>query len=136
MKKLIQTLLHNLNRYKGFLLFALIYMLYFAIFHQGESNCLIKRMTGISCPLCGMTRSVYHLIQFDISTSIIYHPFIIVMPIIGVVFLFRGYQVIDYIFYSKFFWFIILVLYLGIYIVRISMYYPNVVPIEYLVTII
>ena len=36
--------------------------------------CLLKRLTGLSCPTCGLTRSVCHLLQGDLTGSLALHP--------------------------------------------------------------
>ena len=38
--------------------------------------CLIKAITGVSCPGCGMTRSVLALLRLDFSGAWHYHPLI------------------------------------------------------------
>ena len=38
--------------------------------------CPIKWFTGISCPGCGMTRSLLALCRFDLGAAIAYHPLI------------------------------------------------------------
>ena len=36
--------------------------------------CFLKRLTGLSCPTCGLTRSVCHLLQGDVTGSLAMHP--------------------------------------------------------------
>jgi hypothetical protein len=42
-------------------------------------TCRFKELTGYECPTCGMSRSVYSLISFDIADSIRYNPLGIVL---------------------------------------------------------
>lgn len=39
--------------------------------------CPIYFVTGISCPGCGMTRSLFSLLQFDLDKAMYYHPLIL-----------------------------------------------------------
>lgn len=37
--------------------------------------CLARRLLGVPCPTCGLTRGITHLIRFDIVGAIAWHPF-------------------------------------------------------------
>ena len=50
-----------------------LYCLLALIFHI---PCPIKWFTGISCPGCGMTRSLMALCRFDLEAAIAYHPLV------------------------------------------------------------
>lgn len=39
-----------------------------------HSVCLFRRITGISCPGCGLTRSMAHLAKGDLSAGLRMHP--------------------------------------------------------------
>ena len=36
--------------------------------------CMLKRLTGLSCPGCGLTRSICHALHGDFSGSFALHP--------------------------------------------------------------
>jgi hypothetical protein len=36
--------------------------------------CLLKRLTGLDCPTCGLTRAVCHALQGDWAGSLSFHP--------------------------------------------------------------
>jgi hypothetical protein len=36
--------------------------------------CVLHRLTGLSCPGCGLTRSICHLLQGDLAGSLRLHP--------------------------------------------------------------
>jgi Protein of unknown function (DUF2752) len=36
--------------------------------------CLLKRLTGLDCPTCGLTRAVCSLLQGDWAASLSFHP--------------------------------------------------------------
>ncbi len=45
--------------------------------------CMFKRMTGLDCPGCGMTRAAYALEHGRILEAIRYNLFILVLPFFG-----------------------------------------------------
>lgn len=45
-------------------------------------GCVYRRIFGIICPGCGMTRAVTALLRFDIKTAFMYHPMVFSLPII------------------------------------------------------
>ncbi len=49
----------------------------FAAWQPGDDGvviCPTKRLCGVWCPGCGMTRAVSHLLRGDWSTAFVYHP--------------------------------------------------------------
>jgi hypothetical protein len=60
------------------LLIILIVIIIVAIFHipaawvygDGGVVCLHKKLLGIGCPLCGMTRAVYELVHWNFAVSL------------------------------------------------------------------
>jgi hypothetical protein len=101
------------------------------IFHGNEPNCLIKRTIGVPCPLCGMTRSIYSLCTFQFKDAFIYHPFILFMPLIFIVIMFKGINQIDTLFHNTFFWITMIFILLVIYIGRMVLFFPDVSPMNY-----
>lgn len=128
---LSKIFVRNLDRYKWFIIGLIIYLLYFLVFHADEPNCLIKRTIGFPCPLCGMTRSVTSILTFHFRDAFYYHPFIIFVPLLFIIMMFRGIKQIDILFHSKIFWIIILIVFLGIYLIRMVLYFPDVSPMDY-----
>lgn len=47
--------------------------------------CLLKRMTGLSCPTCGLTRAVCFALQGDWAASLGFHPagILVVFSLVG-----------------------------------------------------
>ena len=41
-----------------------------------DLSCIIKSLTGISCPGCGMTRSTLALFRLDLTAAWHYHPLV------------------------------------------------------------
>ena len=48
----------------------IIILYYLFVFITLDDTCLIKHFTGVNCPTCGMSRSLFALLNFDIATSI------------------------------------------------------------------
>ena len=57
---------------------ALIVIVSFLLQHQ----CLIRRLTGVICPSCGMSRAWLSALQLDFSQAVYYHPMFWCVPII------------------------------------------------------
>ncbi len=62
---------------------------------NGQMPCLFQELTGLYCPGCGGTRAVKALMKGDVITSFLYHPLIIYMILVAVIFVF------SYLFYAK-----------------------------------
>jgi hypothetical protein len=69
-----------------FLIF--IIYLFLNIIHIG---CPIKYLSGISCPGCGMTRSVIAVLQLNFQHAFHYHPLFVLTPVMLLLFLFENY---------------------------------------------
>jgi len=52
------------------------------LFSDSKGVCLNKMLTGIHCPLCGMTRAVHELISLRIPDAIHYKATVLVLPFI------------------------------------------------------
>lgn len=50
-------------------------------------TCIIKHITGISCPGCGMTRALKSLVLFNFSKALYYHPLVFLLIPIAVLLL-------------------------------------------------
>lgn len=51
------------------------------------SFCAFYGFLGIPCPGCGMTRSIGHLLHFDIKHAVMYHPFSVVLLPLMIIYL-------------------------------------------------
>ena len=103
-----------LSRIKVLLLIFLLYLI-LNLFGMG---CPIKFFTGISCPGCGMTRSVWAAMRFQFQEAFYYHPLFFLVPIIFILFLF------EYRFnprFIKYAWSIILSVFILTYIIRLTL---------------
>lgn len=118
-------------KYKSIVLILILYLGYFYFFHHDESNCLVKLSIGIPCPGCGMTRAIGYLLVFDFSTAFHFHPLVFLLPIVLIIFLYQETKYFNKIANSKAFWVSILLLFIIVYAIRMSLYFPNIEPMDY-----
>jgi hypothetical protein len=52
------------------------------IYHGHASFCMFKALTGIECPLCGMTRASCDLLHFRLVSAIHFNPVSIFLPVL------------------------------------------------------
>ena len=123
--------IRNFKDYIWILLFLVIYLVYFRIFHYHESNCLIKRAIGYPCPGCGMSRAIFYFLTFQFKTAFLYHPFVFALPFISFILFVKRLKYIKNIYNSKTFWIILTIVFIGIYIIRMHFYFPDTVPLDY-----
>ena len=88
--------------------------------------CAVYHVLGVPCPACGLTRSFIHLVQGDIAQSIWYHP------------LFWLVVLLPWITHKKiplkrqnFLWITVLVLFTGVWVVRMVLYFPGDAPLNF-----
>lgn len=55
-----------------------------------KTGCIIRRMTGIPCPGCGMTRAVLAILRGDIAGALRLHGMVWSLPVIYVIYLYDG----------------------------------------------
>ena len=57
-------------------------------FDDGETICVWKRMLGVECPGCGLTRATQHFLHGEWEVALDYNPLVIVLvPLLGMVWL-------------------------------------------------
>lgn len=84
-------------------------------------KCPFQTITGIPCPGCNMTTSLYYLLHTDIKRSFYYHALLIPTMLVFVVCVyFRKNEKIIKILLTI--WCILMIMY---YIYRMIMYFPN-----------
>ena len=47
---------------------------------QDHSYCIFKNMTGIQCPLCGMTRAIYLILRLEFISAFVFNPLAFMLP--------------------------------------------------------
>lgn len=66
-------------------------------------GCPFRRILGIPCPFCGMTRAVLSALRLDFAAAFHYHPLFFLAPLLGLCILFhvkRGGHFPKWLFYS------------------------------------
>ncbi|MDD3172299.1 MAG: DUF2752 domain-containing protein [Herbinix sp.] len=101
----------------------IIYLL-LSLLHIG---CPIKFITGISCPGCGMTRAVFSVLRLNFDDAFYFHPLFFLSPIMLFLFLFEPFMKPSF---YKPAWFIIILVFLIAYVIRLFFTQNNVVEID------
>ena len=80
-----------LKRYKTYIFYSLVVLLYVAASYIFDLPCPIKYFTGISCMGCGMTRACISVLRLDLAGAFYYHPLWIMLPFaVILLFVFRN----------------------------------------------
>ncbi|PWL45294.1 MAG: DUF2752 domain-containing protein [Clostridiales bacterium] len=94
-------------------------------------GCPIRNVTGFPCPGCGMTRAYLSAFRLDFQSAFYWHPlwFLAVPLIFAAIFRPQG------IFKNKradnILWISLAVLFLGVYILRMILFFPHTPPMDY-----
>ena len=105
--------------------FILILLLTLVLYHiVFDTSCIIKAIIGIPCPSCGITRAWIYAINGNLKEALHFHPLFWIVIIIGILLLFRNKV-------SNKIWIGLLVLIIGTYVIRLIMYFPHTIPMEY-----
>lgn len=108
-----------------------LFMIYILLTYKLEvNNCILKNLTGMPCPGCGMTRAGIALLHFDFVGAFNYNPMIFLLPIIAIVLIFKEYKFIALLNNSKIFWVLMLAILVVTFVLRMIYVYPN-VPLDY-----
>lgn len=89
------------------------------------SICLIRGITGIPCPSCGMSRAIHSVIKGDIINAFRFHPLFWLPFLVVVLFIIFKRKFFKYILISTIFLLIV------VYILRMIMFFPDVEPMKY-----
>lgn len=108
----------------GFLLLALAVLVL-------DVGCIFRRITGIPCPGCGMTRACLAAMRLDFHSAFFYHPlwFLPAPLVLGTIFFPGGIFVSQKA--EKVMACVLLALVLGVYAVRMLLFFPDTPPMEY-----
>ena len=88
------------------------------------SICLIRGLTGVPCPSCGMSRAIIAFINGDIINAFRFHPLFWLPFILFILIVFK----------RKFFKQIIIgaiISTIAIYFLRMAIFFPNIEPMKY-----
>ena len=53
--------------------------------------CLLRLVTGIPCPTCGMTRAWLACFRLELGAAFTYHPMFLSIPVLALAFLLEGF---------------------------------------------
>ena len=86
--------------------------------------CLIRGLTGMPCPSCGITRAIIAVLNGNFIEAFKLHP-LFWMPFVTVILIILNRK------YYK--WILIgaIVIFIGVYIVRMSIFFPDIEPMKY-----
>lgn len=115
----------KLKKYIPIILAAAV-LLAFAFFSD-TGICVFRRVTGLPCPSCGMTRSYLALFRGDIKTAFFMHPLFWMIPIIIGLILYSHYKKV---YFTKVY-VIIGIIFIAVYIIRMIFMFPHTYPFDY-----
>lgn len=95
-----------------------------------EYSCIIKNISGIPCPGCGMTRAGHSLLKFDFSNALYYNAMIFLVIIVFLIILFKN-TFTKKIYSNNLFWWMCIIIFISYYIFRMIMYFPNEIPMNF-----
>lgn len=89
--------------------------------------CLFRRLTGIPCPCCGMSRAWLAALRLELQTAFTYHPMFWSLPVLALVFLLDGFPIPGHR-VSRWLYTGILVLLIGCYFLRLYLFLNGLEP--------
>ncbi|OGV37864.1 MAG: hypothetical protein A2X48_08235 [Lentisphaerae bacterium GWF2_49_21] len=90
-----------------------------------HTPCLWKNITGIPCPGCGMTRACTAVFHLDLQSAFQHHPLFLIIPFLAYLFLFPGSWLGRRLVANNLFWCIIGGLFIGAYVIRMIVLFPD-----------
>lgn len=98
--------------------------------------CFFRAWLGVPCPGCGMTRAYFALFRGDIGGAFFYHPLFAAPMLIALVcalhaFPSRSIRWVNRLYASNVFWGALLALIVGVYIVRMILFFPHTPPMDF-----
>ena len=88
------------------------------------SICLIRGLTGVPCPSCGMSRAIISVINGDIINAFKFHP-LFWLPFVVLLLIVLKRRFFKQILISA------IILIMLVYILRMTMLFPNIEPMQY-----
>jgi hypothetical protein len=109
-------------------LFVIILFYVFLKFIGINTTCYFKSITGIPCPGCGLTRAYLSLMHENIKKAFFYHP-LFILPIL--IFIYISLCKFKKVKYSNKLLGIVLVAFIGLWIVRMILFFPSTEPMDF-----
>lgn len=112
-------------------LFTILMLLYMKLFRSITGTaCIMSATTGFPCPGCGMTRAWINFFKGDFLKAFKYNPLFLIVLFVAVGWLFIYTKKMKLKSLNRII-FIIVVLFLAVYIIRMVLYFPNIEPMTY-----
>jgi hypothetical protein len=73
---------------KGLILLAGCAVL--ALYCALDIQCIFRRIFGVICPGCGMTRAILACLRLDFPAALRYHPMVLTLPVLFIYFIMDG----------------------------------------------
>lgn len=122
----------KLQQHKHFMKVAIVLSSIVSILVLGNDElCIYKRITGLPCPGCGMTRAFLSFFRGDIGQAFYYHPLFWLVPMIFGVYVFKDNARVRKIFDHDRLWQVLLVSFIGVYVIRMVVLFPHVEPMDF-----
>lgn len=103
-----------------------ISLFYLVVFILGNNTrCFYRNTIGIPCPGCGLSRAYTALFNGDIIRAFRYHPLFIIPLVVAVVIIFKNSSYFSKLYKSRLFWNTICILLIGLWVVRMFLYFPT-----------
>ena len=96
-----------------------------------DIGCMFRSLTGFPCPGCGTTRACLAFLQGHVVDAFYFHPLFWLSVLLIVVVVLRGERVFRNERVNRWFWIIILLMYLTVYVVRMVLLFPDTPPMDY-----
>lgn len=97
--------------------------------YSGGSICVIRNITGLPCPGCGMTRALIALSKLEFTKAVGLHPLSLMMlPFGGLLALSPFNRSLRRLIGNKVFWQLLIAIFLVVYIVRMFLMFPHIEP--------
>jgi hypothetical protein len=93
--------------------------------------CVFKRIFGLPCPGCGLTRAILCLLRFDLKNAFFYHPLFLVPPFLGLLLAFRKKPIFNSIYCNNVFWRVLAVLLITVWVIRMILLFPSTPPFDF-----
>lgn len=90
--------------------------------------CLVKIISGIPCPACGMTRAGIAVLQLHFAKAMQFHPMIPFVYIGGILFIIKKYIVVNDCKWMRYYVIIFFIGVIAVYICRMYTMYPDITP--------
>lgn len=96
-----------------------------------DLGCIFRKVTGIPCPGCGMTRAHLAALRLDFQSAFFYHPLWFLPIPLAAVQLFFPRGIFRERKWNNALAVLLLILVLAVYAVRMVLYFPDTPPMEY-----